>query len=332
MARYLEPMTLDVRGRIGVDVEEATMTGTDERASGDLPTRSQDLAELIGRWTTDANTVETAVPGLTLHRWDAPTENTSYLLGPSICLIGQGAKRVLLGDETYVYDKGSFLLSAVDLPITARIIEASPSHPYFGVNLLLDLQAIAQLVLDHPTLSKHDRPDQLGIAVGRLTLSVQEPVIRLVSLLATPDDIPVLAPLIKREIYYRLLVGEQGVRLAQMLSSESHAHKIARAVDWLRQNYRSRLSIDDLAAKAGLSVSAFHSNFRAVTALSPLQFQKKMRLSEARRLMFTENKDASTAAFEVGYESPSQFSREYRRLFGDSPRRDIQSLIQVSAR
>jgi len=137
--------------------------------------------------------------------------------------------------------------------------------------------------------------------------------------------------LIKREIHYRLLTGEQGARLLQMLSTEGRDHNIARAIDWLKYNFRNRLKVEDLAAKAGLSVSAFHTNFRAVTAMSPLQFQKKMRLSEARRLMFTEHKDASTAAFEVGYESPSQFSREYSRLFGAPPKRDIRSLDRMSA-
>lgn len=290
------------------------------------------LASSISSWARKAGSVETAIPGLTLHRWEAPTEQTSYVLGPSLCLIAQGTKRVLLGEENYLYDRNGFLLSSVDLPVTAQIVEADARRPYLGLTLQIDLRAVTQLVLDHSLAFERERSDQLGLAVGRLTAPLEDAVFRLISLLSAPEDIPVLVPLIKREIYYRLLVGEQGPRLAQMISSESHAHRIARAVDWLRQNYRVRFSVEDLAARSGMSISAFHNNFKAVTALSPLQFQKMMRLSEARRLMFVENKDASTAAFEVGYKSPSQFSREYSRLFGDSPKRDIKSLSQVSAR
>ncbi|HYA71940.1 MAG TPA: AraC family transcriptional regulator, partial [Roseiarcus sp.] len=173
--------------------------------------------------------------------------------------------------------------------------------------------------------------DCLGIAVSKVSPPLRDAFLRLLGLLAHPQDIPALAPLIKQEIFYRLLTGEQGPRLRQSISAESHGYQIARTIDWLKDNYRKPFKVEDLAAKAGLSASAFHNRFRAVTAMSPLQFQKRMRLSEARRLMFTQHMDASTAAFEVGYESPSQFSREYRRLFGGPPLRDIRGLNQVSA-
>lgn len=279
----------------------------------------------------DKNRFDPLLPGLSLHRWEEPTEPTSYMLAPSICLIGQGRKRVLLGGDAYVYDAHSFLITSLDLPVTAQIIEASPGKPYLGLTLELDLRAIAQLMLNHAAPVACSPQDRLGIAIGTLSPPLLDAFERLLALLAQPQDIPALAPLIKQEIFYRLLTGDQGPRLRQIVSIESHGHQIARAIDWLKGNFRKPVKVEDLAAQAGLSVSAFHNHFRAMTAMSPLQFQKKMRLSEARRLMFAENMDAGTAAFAVGYESPSQFSREYSRLFGAPPLRDIKNLSQVSA-
>lgn len=289
------------------------------------------LAIAIAQWTRGANRFDPAIPGLSLHRWEEPTEPTSYMLASSICLIGQGRKRVFLGSEAYVYDARHFLITSLDLPVTAQIIEASPDKPYLGLSLELDLRMIGQLMLDHPTPTSRSPQARLGIAVGELSPDLLGAFERLLGLLTQPDDIPALAPLVKQEIFYRLLTGEQGPRLRQIVSVESHGYQIARAIDWLKGNFRKPFKVEDLAATAGLSVSAFHAHFRAMTAMSPLQFQKKMRLSEARRLMFAENMDAGTAAFAVGYESPSQFSREYSRLFGAPPLRDIKNLSQVSA-
>jgi len=290
-----------------------------------------DLARAIAQWTKGKNRFDPLIPGLSLHHWDAPTEPTSYMLAPSICLIGQGRKRVFLGEGAYAYDAHRFLITSLDLPVTAQIIEASPEKPYLGLTLELDLRVLAQLMLDHPATAPRSPQDKLGIAVSELSPSLLDAFGRLLGLLAHPDDIPALAPLIKQEIFYRLLTGDQGPRLRQIVSVESHGHQIARAIGWLKDNFRKPFKVEDLAAATGLSVSAFHAHFRAMTAMSPLQFQKKMRLSEARRLMFTENMDAGAAAFEVGYESPSQFSREYSRLFGAPPLRDIKNLSQVSA-
>ena len=169
-----------------------------------------------------------------------------------------------------------------------------------------------------------------GIATGEVTVLLLTAFQRLIDLLEEPKDIPILSPIIQREIFYRLLIGDQGVRLRQMASAGSQSHQIARAIDWLKGNFTRPLHIDDLATQVNMSTSTFHHHFRAVTAMSPLQYQKWLRLSEARRLMFAERIDATTAAFQVGYESPSQFSREYSRLFGDSPLRDITSLRQIA--
>ena len=289
------------------------------------------LADAIARWTTGENTVETSIPGLTLYCWKMPTDPTSYMLGPSICLIAQGRKRLVLGEEVFVYDAQQFLITSVDLPVVAQIIEASTDEPYLGLTLLLDLRTIAQLIVNNEAPPVSVTKERLGIAVGEVSQPLRDAFVRLIDLLENPQDIPVLAPLIKQEISYRLLASEQGARLRRMTSVDTQSYQIARAIDWLKDNFNTSFRVEELASKAGMSPSAFHNHFRSMTAMSPLQYQKRMRLNEARRLMLTERIDASTAAFEVGYESPSQFSREYSRLFGAPPARDIKNLIQASA-
>lgn len=288
------------------------------------------LARGIARFTGSENRVDTEIPGLTLHRWDTPTEPTSYMLAPSICLIGLGRKRVFLGEDAYVYDANSFLITSVDLPVVSQIIEATPAAPYLGLTLELDLKLIARMMLECRQPSSKTVHGRTGIAVSEVSEHLLSSFERLLDLLGHPSDIPMLAPLVIQEIFYRLLMSEQGPRLRQLVSAESNSYRIARAIDWLKENFDKQLRIDDLASKAGLSNSAFHNHFRNMTAMSPLQFQKKMRLNEARRLMLTERFDASEAAFEVGYESPSQFSREYSRLFGAPPLRDIRNMMEAT--
>jgi AraC-like DNA-binding protein len=308
---------------------ESTTTGGG--VPGGLETGPACLAERIARWTADKNLLETPIQGLNLHRWETPTEPTSYMLAPSICLIGQGKKRLVLGEDVYVYDAHRFLITSVDLPVVTQIIEASRDKPYLGLTMELDLRLLAQLMLDNHVPSAHHAKDRLGVAVSEVTMPLLDAFTRLLDLLEHPEDIPALAPLIQQEIFYRLLMGEQGMRLRKITSIGNHDYQIARSIEWLKENFSKPVKVEDLANKAGLSVSAFHNHFRAMTAMSPLQFQKKMRLNEARRLMLTEHLDASRAAFEVGYESPSQFSREYSRLFGAPPMRDIKNLVQDSA-
>jgi AraC-like DNA-binding protein len=227
-----------------------------------------------------------------------------------------------------VYDAERFLVTSVDLPVVAQILEASDDKPYLGLTLELDLRMIAQLILGLELPSAGSRQSGLGVAVSKVTPPLLEAFQRLIDLLGQPQDIPALSPLIKQEIFYRLLVGEQGPRLRRIASTESQSYRIARAVDWIRDNFDQPFRVEVLASRAGLSTSAFHNHFRSLTAMSPLQFQKKMRLSEARRLMFAEHMDAATAAYEVGYESPSQFSREYSRLFGAPPMRDVRTRLR----
>ncbi|WP_407546951.1 AraC family transcriptional regulator [Vibrio parahaemolyticus] len=286
------------------------------------------LAEKIQKWTGDATRFDTEIPGLRLSRWTMPTPPTSYTHNPSICLIAQGRKRVLLGQDSYTYDANHFLISSVNLPITANIMEASDEEPYLGLIMELDLQEISQLIVESELSFNNSKEAQKGIAIGELSDSLQDAFIRLMALLDEPDDIRILAPIIKREIFYRLLMTEQGSRLNQIVTTGSHSHQIAKAIDWLKNNFVKPLRVSDLAAYSGMSKSAFYTHFNSMTSMTPLQFQKKLRLSEARRLMLTENLDAMTTTFRVGYESPSQFSREYSRLFGAPPSKDIKTLRQ----
>jgi AraC-like DNA-binding protein len=286
------------------------------------------LGRQIARWTQNSQILDTPVPGLKLFRFDAPTDPVSVLQDASVCLIAQGAKRVFLGEEEYVYDAHHFLITSVGLPVMAQITQASPTVPYLGLKLLLDQRELARLLVDSNMPRPATRQADRGMAVGRL----EEPLLcafhRLLDLLDEPEGIPILGPLIQREILYRLLQSDQGPRLRQIVSAGSHGHQIARSLDWLRENFDKPLRVDDLASSAGMSTSTFHHHFRIMTAMSPLQFQKWMRLHEARRLMLMERQDATSAAFRVGYESPSQFSREYSRLFGAPPLRDIKRLHQ----
>ncbi|WP_218765661.1 AraC family transcriptional regulator [Vibrio parahaemolyticus] len=294
-----------------------------------LPSRAfatQKLAKLIDRWTGNANQYDTPISGLRFSRWTTPTPPTSYTHNPSICLIAQGRKRVLLGEESFIYDANHFLISSVDLPIIANIIEASEEQPYLGLIMELDLTEISQLIVDSELAFAQSKEAQKGIAVGELSESLLDAFVRLAELLDEGQNIKILAPIIKREIFYRLLMSEQGTRLHQIVTAGSHSHQIAKAIDWLKNNFVKPLSVGDLASFTGMSKSSFYTHFRSMTSMTPLQFQKKLRLSEARRLMLTENLDAMAATFKVGYESPSQFSREYNRLFGAPPSKDIKSL------
>lgn len=289
------------------------------------------LASRIDRWVMQNGKPETAIPSLLLRRWTTPSLPTSYMHEPSLCLIAQGSKRVLLGEETYQYDANHYLITTVDVPVVAQILEASPKKPYLGITLKLDINMISQLVLDGD-LPQPNVQTGRGMAVSAVTPSLLHAFLRLVELLDTPADIPILAPLIQREIVYRILVGEQGARLRQIGAAGSKGYQLAKVIDWLKKNFNQPLSIEELASKANMSASSFHSHFRTLTSMSPLQYQKWLRLHEARRLMLTQKLDAATASFNVGYESPSQFSREYGRLFGVSPHKDIKQLSESTQR
>ncbi|MEZ7195168.1 AraC family transcriptional regulator [Pseudodesulfovibrio karagichevae] len=284
------------------------------------------LAKRIYRWTGTDNRLISDIPGLMLVRYDTPTEPQSAMYEPCICLVAQGAKRVQLGDEEYVYDENHMLITSVGLPVMANVIKASKEAPLLSLVLKIDLRMVAQLMVDSNLPAPRNRPPGRGMAVCEVSGPLLDGFQRLIDLLDTPEDIPILSPLILKEILYRLLMGELGPRLRQIATAESHGQQVARAVGWLKENYAKQLKVEGLARETGMSVSTFHHHFRAMTAMSPLQFQKWLRLHEARRLMLSENRDATTAALQVGYESPSQFSREYKRQFGAPPLRDIKNL------
>jgi AraC-like DNA-binding protein len=288
------------------------------------------LGKNIARWTDKSALIETAIPGLLLYRHDEPTLPRNAMYEPCICMVAQGAKRVLLGDDSYVYDAHHFLIASVHLPTMVHIAEASKEKPCLGLVLKLDQREISQLMVDSNLPPPRAQQSNRGMMLGEVTMPLLTAFQRLIDLLAEQQDIAILAPIIQREIIYRLLVGDQGERLRQIASAGSQSHQIARAIDWLKSNFSQPLSVDDLAAQVRMSSSTFHHHFRSMTALSPLRFQKQLRLQEARRLMLTEHLDAATAAFQVGYESPSQFSREYNRVFGAPPLRDITKLRQMS--
>ena len=286
------------------------------------------LAESIARLTEKGELRTTAVTGLSLFRRIEPSEPLTGMYEPSVCLIAQGAKRVRLGDDTFVYDASHYLFSGLHLPVIAQVIEASREKPYLGLRLTFDYRDISQLMADSQLPSPRTQKTDRGMATGELTVSLVNAFQRLVDLLDEEQDIPILAPFIQREIFYRLLVGEQGIRLRQLAVIGTQSQQVAHAVSWLKSNFTRPLRVDELAEMVNMGTSTFHHHFRSMTALSPLQYQKQLRLQEARRLMLTEHIDAASAAFQVGYESPSQFSREYSRLYGAPPVRDIMTLRQ----
>jgi AraC-like DNA-binding protein len=268
----------------------------------------------------------TEVPGLEVFSRSAPTPATSRLYAPSLGVILQGRKRIELGDEIYDCERSGAVLTSLDSPVVAQVTEASVETPYVACLLKLDIEAARQVIVEHdrqgPAVLRQGR----ATATGPVTAELLSAFNRLLELLDTPRDIPILGGLIQREILYRLLTSEQGARLREIVSSGSQSSRIAAAIAWLRQNYRQPLRIRQLADIARMGVSTFHHHFRAMTAMSPLQYQKRFRLHEARRLMLTQCLDAGSAALEVGYESATQFNREYRRLFGRPPLRDVKAL------
>lgn len=289
------------------------------------------LTRTIENWTRGQTDCPTPIPNLAFWRREVPAPPTVCLVAPSIVLVVQGAKKMWIGEDAYLYDRDRFLITSLDLPANSEVVAASPEQPCLGLVLNLDLRMLAELIAQGSLPPPAERFSDRGMGIGTVTADLVEPFRRLLALLDEPAAIPVLAPLIQREIHYRLLLSDQAARLWQIVSAGSQSQRVAKAIDWLKVNYSAPLSIDELASRVQMSASSFHHHFRKLTAMSPLQYQKWLRLNEAKRLMLNENLDASSAAFHVGYESPSQFNREYSRLFGLSPRRDIIALRDGAA-
>jgi AraC-like DNA-binding protein len=289
------------------------------------------LASLIRAHTPHDGRFELRIPGVHANRVSRTnTELAHAMARPALCIVAQGAKSVLLGQEVYEYDASRMLVFSVDLPVAGQVTKASPSEPYLGLRLDLDPHKIAELVLKVYPHGLPRVPENRGVCVSPVNLGIVNAATRLLELLAQPGDAELLGPLVTEEILIRLLRSPIGVRVAQIGLAESSVHGVAKAVSWLRANFSQPMKVDDLAKLAHMSVSSFHQHFKAVTSMSPLQFQKALRLQEARRLMLSTMVDAGTASWRVGYQSASQFSREYGRFFGSAPTKDIASLREHS--
>ncbi|HEY3253935.1 MAG TPA: AraC family transcriptional regulator [Polyangiaceae bacterium] len=270
------------------------------------------------RHAAGQGTFETAIPSVAITLARHTTERAIGVFQPRVCLVLQGAKEVTIGDRRLRYDPNNYFIASLEVPASGCIIEASASHPYIGLSMALAPDALAALISDTPAGADGETS---SFAVSPVTTQLLDPWLRLIALLDAPQDIAVLAPMIEREILYRLLQGPQGAALRQIARSDSRLGQVRRAVAWIREHYAQPLRIETLAELAGMSAASFHRHFKAATAMSPLQYQKCLRLQQARRLLIA-NQDATRAGFAVGYESASQFSREYTRLFGLPPARD----------
>jgi len=284
----------------------------------------RDMAALIERNTPGDGIFPSAIHRLVLIRSSRPTMPMPVVYEPALCLVAQGRKQAVLANRTFVYDPARYLIVSVELPVVGHVVTASAEEPYLCVALNFDPVVLGELVMQIPA-SETPAPS-LGLTLCDASPELLEAAVRLLRLLDDPAAARVLAPLAEREILYRLLTGPYGATLRQIAASHGRVAQISRAIAWIKRHFAEPFRIEALASAVGMSASSLHEHFKAVTAMSPLQYQKQLRLQEARRLMLAGPVDAATAAFRVGYESPSQFSREYRRLFGEPPARDISRL------
>jgi AraC-like DNA-binding protein len=314
--------------------ETATMRNPSEEANSLRNSADEQRAELAGKIAAFLGAAEkrvTDIPGLTLVRRPAPTAPCSMTYEPSVTVIAQGRKRVELGRNIFIYDASRFLLTSVDLPVVSRVIEASEEVPCLALSLKLEMPAVRELLSREEIHVAEAPSDSPGMATAETTVELLSACCRLVDLLYTPQDIPFLSGLIEREIIYRVLRSAEGARLRAIATLGDQSHRTAKAIAWIRTNYAKPLRVEDLAEIAGMGVSTLHHHFRVLTAMSPLQYQKQLRLQAARTRMLMDGLDAASAAFEVGYESASQFNREYSRFFGQPPMRDVRTLRLPSA-
>ncbi|MBE9157044.1 AraC family transcriptional regulator [Nodosilinea sp. LEGE 06152] len=288
----------------------------------------QELAKLVARHTEGKGDGihATAIAQLELMRESVAPTALCSVYEPTLCIILQGRKETLLGKETYRYGTAQYIVVTVDLPLSGNIVEATPDKPYLCFKLSLDATQLWDIIDQIQRSSDKQEGSARGLFVSDANAPLMDCATRLTRLLDTPEDIPFLAPMIIREIYYRLLMGDQSEAVWQIATSGSHMQRIAEVIKQIKAEFTKTLRVDDLAEQASMSSASFHRHFKAVTSMSPLQYQKQLRLLEARRLMLAEDADATYAAYQVGYESPSQFSREYSRMFGTPPKRDVERL------
>ncbi|PZQ58483.1 MAG: AraC family transcriptional regulator [Phenylobacterium zucineum] len=284
-----------------------------------------EIADIITRHAPADGMHASALPRVSLVRSCSPTEAVPTVYKPSLCIIAQGRKQVELSGRSYFYDPATYLAVSVDLPLVGSILEASPERPYLSLVLDLDLAVLSDLMLQH-AFDPGPEPSGPALGVSEAEPGLLDAALRLARLLDTPADAGALAPLAEREILYRLLSGAQAPLIRRIATADSRLKQVSRAIAWLRANYAQPVSIGQLAADVGMSPSSFHSHFKAATTMSPLQYRTRVRLQEARRMLVVEAMDAASAGFAVGYESPSQFSRDYSRLYGAPPLKDAMRL------
>jgi len=284
-----------------------------------------ELVELLARALREDGALE-PLKGLHLNRASSVMEPLHSVYEPVFCVIAQGSKEIFLSNERYVYDPSHYLLVTAELPLVSRLLEASKDQPYLAMRLELDPTLVGSVMVEAGDLAPKKHTDVKAVNVSSLDMGLLDAVVRLIRLLEAPAEAPFLAPLITREIVYRLWTGEQRERLRHIAASGGYTPHIARAIERLHQDFDQQLRIDSIARELGMSVSGFHHHFKAVTAMSPLQFQKRLRLQEARRLMLGEGLDATSVAYRVGYHDASHFNREYKSLFGLPPMRDMERL------
>ncbi len=289
----------------------------------------ESLARLIVRSLPTDGIIE-ALPGLFFYRSSTIGFRTHAVIEPSYCVVAQGSKQVVLEEEVYKYNTASYLITTVGLPLVSDVTEASEERPYLGCSLTLDPAVVTEVMVKSGRVPDEESDDLKAIEVGPVNFDLLDATLRYVQLLDAPDDAEYLAPLILREIIFRLLAGEQGDRMRYIATLGGRAHRIAKALSRISQEFAQTLRIEDIAKDVHMSVSGFHAHFKAVTSMTPIQYQKHLRLQEARRLMLSENFDAAEAGYRVGYEDPSYFSRDYKRYFGEPPKRDIERLRDLS--
>ncbi len=287
----------------------------------------RELATLVKRHTSGQGNgaYSTAIDSLKFMRESEPATTIPAISEPLLAIVVQGKKEVLLNEETYQYGVAQYLVLSVDLPVRGCVVEATPDRPYLGFKLSLDPVQLCEIIAQ-TKIDIGKKESVRGLFVSNADSSLIDCAIRLTKLLETPQDLPFLAPMIVREIYYRLLIGEQGEAVRQIATAGSNMQRIAEVIKRLKADFTSPLRVEDLAEQANMSASSLHRHFKAVTSMSPLQYQKHLKLLSARQMMLAENADATQAAYQVGYESTSQFSREYARMFGAPPIRDIERL------
>jgi AraC-like DNA-binding protein len=290
-----------------------------------------ELANKIAFFIGSRERLVTAIPGLLLSRRTAPTAPASATYEPSLAVVAQGRKRATLGGKTFIFDPSRYLLTSLDLPVICNVFEASEEVPYLCFVLKLEMGMVRELLSREEIHATEVSPDNPAMATGDTTAELLDACCRLIDLLSMPQDIPFLSGLIQREIIYRILRGPEGARLRSIATLGDQSHRTAKAIAWVKANYSKPLRVEDLAKMAAMGVSTLHHHFRALTAMSPLQYQKHLRLHAARERMLMDGLDAASAAFEVGYESASQFNREYNRFFGQPPMRDIRTLRSPGA-